>query len=76
MKVKDLKNLLAVYPDDFDVVLARDAEGNTFSPIFCVDSGFYKPNSSWSGRYTAEDELAMQKGDPLKNNAVCMWPVN
>lgn len=33
MKVKKLKELLQSMPDDFEVVLAKDAEGNGYSPL-------------------------------------------
>ena len=36
LTVKDLKNLLKDQPDDLEVVVAHDAEGNGFSPLYEV----------------------------------------
>lgn len=38
MKVKKLKNLLKNLPDDMEIILQKDAEGNGFSPLYEINS--------------------------------------
>lgn len=76
MKVADLKILLARYPDDFEVVLSSDGEGNNFSPLNDVVSGYYQRESEWSGQFCYEDDVAAIMDDPVKNNSICLWPTN
>jgi hypothetical protein len=72
LKVADLKILLARYPDDFDVILSTDGEGNIFSPLGDVVGGLYEAESTWAGEFYHEDVV-----DPeYSNNAVCLWPTN
>jgi hypothetical protein len=44
MTVKQLKEALETLPDDMQVVMSKDAEGNDFSP---VDEIWYRLLSSW-----------------------------
>jgi hypothetical protein len=46
MKVSELKKLLERFDDDDLLILARDAEGNGYSPL----------GSVWNGIYVAEAE--------------------
>lgn len=87
MKVKELiEALQTCNPNDL-VVLAKDAEGNDFSPVVEISEGMYGPDSTWSGQvklrelmpeleeegYTDEDV-----GDPDEGavNCVTIWPIN
>lgn len=83
MKVKKLiKLLLKENPEAF-VVMSKDSEGNSFSPLASLHSCGYRADSTWSGEiglleltekdikngYTEEDII---DGEP----AVCFWPTN
>lgn len=37
MKVKELKQILETYPDDLEIVLSKDIEGNEFRPLYLVE---------------------------------------
>ena len=87
MTVKQLiEALQTCNPDDL-VVLARDAEGNSFSPVDRVlGDDMYEPESSWSGCIKLREltpELEKQGyseddvGDPEEGavNCVTLWPV-
>lgn len=75
-------------PGDTVVVLAKDAEGNDFSPLTNdgggVDHAMYLPNSTWSGyHYMSEaDRLSLDDAheyEPAPDDAfpaVFLWPVN
>ena len=50
MNVKELKEQIANLPDDMEVVLQKDAEGNGYSPLSGADpDAVYIPDSTWSG---------------------------
>lgn len=55
---------------DYQVVMSKDAEGNSFSPLDEIVVGAYTPDSTWSGEFT---DIEMPAGS---TNAVCLWPVN
>lgn len=46
-----LRDLIAGVPADTPVILAKDAEGNHYSPLSAVDpTGYvYEPESTWAG---------------------------
>ena len=63
---------LQALPPAARVILAKDAEGNGFSPLNLAEGpdvslGTYIPDSTWSGEF--------QTGD-VAPDAVCLWPVN
>lgn len=67
MKVADLKILLARYPDNFEVILSADGEGNNFSPLAEVVGGKYEETNTWSGDFDPDDAAV---------NSICLWPTN
>ncbi len=67
MKIRELIQLLQELPDDLDVVMSKDAEGNNFSPFTGLCPGKYIADNTWSGEFTAELD---------EENAVCLWPTN
>jgi hypothetical protein len=78
MNVAQLKEALTNLPDDCLVVLAKDAEGNTFSPVEELSEGLYSPIRSWFGDFIQlenvgdENYFQLPEGIP----AVVIWPVN
>ena len=68
MTVKELMSLLKEMPKEnhlFEVIVAKDAEGNGFSPLTEMTVEKYVPENSYSG------ELGSGK-----KNSVVMWPTN
>ncbi len=49
MTVKDLREALADLPDDMLVVMAKDAEGNGYSPLAEATETMYAAETTWSG---------------------------
>lgn len=50
MTVKELKAILAHLPDEMEVIMQKDIEGNGYSPLNEVDGGMiYIPETPWSG---------------------------
>ncbi len=83
MKVKELKQLLENIDDERIIILARDSEGNRFSPLSQIDDeSTYLADSTCSGDvgieqltpelekkgYSEEDVLG---GEP----ALVLWPL-
>jgi len=80
--VKQLIEGLKEFPQDAIVVLSKDGEGNSFSPI--PDDGFYStgkysPDSTWSGEFTSDESIKEDEDAYVAENAqdcVVLWPTN
>ena len=85
MTVKDLKELISNLPEDMEVILQKDREGNGYSPLEGGDSdAIYIPDSTWSGevyntKWSAYD-AAMEESEweemKLKPRALILYPIN
>lgn len=62
---------LGLDPATMEVVLSRDAEGNSYSPLDAAEICCYVPTNSWSGTVLSPDDQ-----DSRPDNAVCLWPAN
>lgn len=71
MTKKELLEALKDIGDDALVVLARDGEGNGFSPLDEVGEYRYLPETKWSGVLVDEDPAG-----PDVVTALVLWPVN
>ncbi len=85
MDVKDLKEAIANLPDNMQVILQKDPEGNGYSPLSGADSdAVYIADSTWSGGvYSAEwsaDDACMDDDEwadiLAKPRALILFPVN
>jgi len=85
MTVKELKEAIAELPDDMEVILQKDGEGNGYSPLSGADpNAVYIPDSTWSGDvygmdWSAEDACmsrAEWKEIKSKPRALILYPVN
>lgn len=61
MNIKELKKIIDNLPDDMEVILQKDSEGNGYSPLSGGDTeAVYIPEEGWYGevystKWTAED---------------------
>jgi hypothetical protein len=77
MTIKDLLAALKGLPGDMQIVLSKDGEGNSFSPLEDIATGIYTANSTWSGDFTTWADDAGEEEIPEADcNAVCFWPTN
>lgn len=84
MTVADLRAQLAQFPDDVIVVLAKDGEGNGFSPLCEAIPAMYLAESTWSGEHYPTEEQRLAEDDPDDYDpapddavpAVFLWPTN
>lgn len=62
------------------VVIAKDAEGNGFSPMFNIEIGMYHAETTWYGDFVGQEELDSDPeqfvSDELDRPAICLWSVN
>jgi hypothetical protein len=85
MNVRELKEVIANLPDDMEVVLQKDSEGNGYSPLEGADSNaVYIPDSTWSGdvydmNWTANDAcMTNEEWEEIKTlpRTLILYPVN
>lgn len=81
MKIRELIDLLNRYDPETEVVVSRDSEGNSFSPVDGYSDGIYVADNTWSGEMYEEEEFDqyVKEGEFSKTDAVkavCLFPVN
>jgi len=85
MTVKELKAELENLPDDMEVILQKDSEGNGYSPLAGADvNSVYIPDSTWSGdvysmEWSADDACKDEdEWQDIKNKprALILYPIN
>ena len=85
MNVRELKEVIANLPDDMEVVLQKDSEGNGYIPLEGADSNaVYIPDSTWSGdvydmNWTANDAcMTNEEWEEIKTlpRTLILYPVN
>jgi hypothetical protein len=85
MTVKELKEALENMPDDMQVIIQKDAEGNGYSPLAGTDSDcIYIADNTWSGEvydtswshYDAGMPKAQWKGILKNPRCLILHPVN
>jgi hypothetical protein len=81
LKVSELKEILNSLPDDTQIVMSSDSEGNSYSPLsgYCV--GQYVPENTWSGTFYDETDFKSEceEGYCEPDSAIvalCIWPTN
>lgn len=50
MRVSELKKILGNYSDETEIVLSKDGEGNSFSPLFSASKCLYVASNEFQGR--------------------------
>ena len=65
--------------DDQPVVMSKDGEGNSYSPLAALGLAYYAPESSYSGELYDPEDTDSEDADWLPDNAeraVFLWPTN
>ena len=85
MNIKELKELIANLPDEMEIILQKDSEGNGYSPCAGGDPDcVYEEETTWSGdvydpSWTAED-TDMEEEDwakiQQKPRVLVLYPIN
>ena len=77
--VADLIKFLQKQPQDSVVVIAKDCEGNNYSPYDGCCEGYYVPESKWDGVFFSGDDLEaeMTVAEFRKaKKAIVFWPAS
>ena len=76
MNIKELKEVIDKLPDDMEVILQKDSEGNGFSPLADCDTNcIYIKETDWSGEiaYCTDEEWEDIKVNP---KVLVLCPMN
>ena len=85
MTIKELKEAIAELPDDMEVIVQKDSEGNGWSPLWDVGSNsVYIAQTTWYGEvysmdWTAEDAcVSDEEWEAIKSKprSLILHPVN
>ncbi len=76
MKVSELIEILKDLPQEHEVVMSKDGEGNSFSPCANFGLQMYIPDSTWSGEILSEEDIEEGETQEYIENAVVLWPTN
>jgi hypothetical protein len=85
MTVKELRDELEGLPDDMEIILQKDSEGNGYSPLAGADpNAVYEADSTWSGNvYSMDwsaDDAAMSEDEwneiKSKPRVLILYPIN
>lgn len=72
---KLIEDLQKLNPDQL-VVLAKDGEGNDYSPLDSYSTGHYEAHSTWSGDVYGEEDVANGDAPDDLPEVVILWPTN
>ncbi len=84
MTVRDLRKRLRALDQDSLIVLSKDGEGNSFSPVpdkgFC-SAGKYYPGSTWHGEFDENSDPQEPPGSADHQpeggvDCIVLWPTN
>lgn len=73
MKVKQLIEQLQKLPEDTEVWVSKDEEGNGFNPLEDIDYASVWFHSNWEFDYVAEEDKDEYPEDEFKH-IVVLWP--
>lgn len=85
MNIKELKEAIKNLPDEMEVVLQKDSEGNGYSPLYGADpDSVYIADTSWYGDvysmdWTADDAcMTKEEWDVIKSKprTLILYPIN
>lgn len=83
MTVSELIEKLAGFDGSRLVVMSKDAEGNSYSPLSDFSTGAYAAESTWSGEVGLEALTDESRADGYSEedvvdgvSALVLWPVN
>ena len=84
MTVLELINFLSKLDPNRIIVISKDGEGNSYSPLANFSTAAYKADTTWSGEIGLEElpddlkALGYSEADLVTNGTPCvvLWPAN
>jgi len=76
---REMINEMAEEYPDAEVIIAKDGEGNVYSPLDSCSIGMYLPENTWYGSFVTEEENEENEDDDseeYEENAIVLWPMN
>ena len=74
--VGELKKHLEDFDDELIVIMSKDEEGNSYSPLCEGIVKMYIPRCTWSGDVIHDAEDAVERDCEFIPNALVMYPLN
>jgi hypothetical protein len=71
MKVKELKELLERIPEDREVILSNDEEGNRLQELCCIEEHYYYPGG-YSGEIVTGEAVFEEEQPPFR--VIVLYP--
>ena len=75
MTIKELLKELEGLPEDFQVFIAKDGEGNSYSSLYTISDEEYIPESSYTIELRDAQEC-IEEDIPWNANCIVLWPTN
>lgn len=84
MKISELIAKLSQFPQDAEIIISSDSEGNSYSPLVDFDEGTIRPtdvgqyniDSYYSNQHT-DAQCCLKPGERQKfAKVICFWPMN
>ena len=85
MTIAEFIKELQQYPQEYEVILEKDAEGNSYSPLCGIMDGVYESENTWSGDFKPFDaeyeelDFTKEEWEDYKSNnqkVIVLYPVN
>jgi len=80
LEFRDIINEMADEYPEAEVIIAKDGEGNVYSPLDSCSIGMYLPENTFYGSFFTEEENADEdeddNSDDYEENAIVLWPMN
>ena len=84
MKVSELIEELKKVDPDNEVIMSKDGEGNSYSPLSDLGSGIYIAENTWSGecynpQWSCDDAgMGVEEWEEILKKPRCttLWPTN
>ena len=71
MNVSELREKLLLLPGDLPVILSKDAEGNGYNELYCLEVRYVADEDNEPVHPEDEEEYECEEGDP---KALYLWP--
>jgi hypothetical protein len=85
MTISEFIKELQQYPQDYEVILSKDSEGNSYSPLVEIVDGVYEEESTYSGDFLPfdieyqEQGISKEEWEDYKSKnkkVIVLYPIN
>jgi hypothetical protein len=84
MNIGELRKIIEGLDDSTEIIMAKDVEGNGYSPLDQCRQWLYVPKSTWAGNVYdpswSADDACMTDDEwekiKAKDSVLVLWPIN